>query len=52
METEVESNDESSDIAAGVVVVNLSSEMKAIIRALWANALIVKVFAKIVATFS
>ena len=52
METEVESNDKSSDIAVGVAAVNLSGEMKAIIRALWANALIVKVFGKIVATFS
>ena len=48
METEVAFDDESSDIAAGVVVVNLSGETKARIRALWANALIVKAFGNIV----
>ncbi|XP_030924601.1 uncharacterized protein LOC115951558 [Quercus lobata] len=48
METEVVFDDESSDIAAGLAVVNLSGETKARIRALWANALIVKVFGNIV----
>ena len=48
METEVESDDESSDLAAGIVAVNLSEAKKASIRAQWTNALIVKVVGKMV----
>lgn len=48
METEVESDDESSDLAAGIVAVNLSGARKASIRAQWTNALIVKVVGKTV----
>lgn len=48
METEIESNDESANITAGVAAVNLSGETKAKIRAPWANALIVKFFGKTV----
>ena len=48
METEAKFDDESSDIAARLASVNLSSETKARIRAPWANALIVKVFGKTV----
>nr|POE64124.1 hypothetical protein CFP56_08495 [Quercus suber]POF10140.1 hypothetical protein CFP56_74779 [Quercus suber] len=42
METEVESDNESSDLAAGIVAVNLSGARKANIRAQWTNAPIVK----------
>lgn len=46
METEVDSDDESSDIAAEIAAVNLSRARKANIRALWSNALIIKVIGK------
>lgn len=46
METEVDSDDESSDIAAGIAAVNLSGARKANIRASWSNALIIKVIGK------
>ena len=48
MDTGIESNSEEFDLAAGVVAVNLSEERKATLRAQWKNALIVKVFGKIV----
>ena len=48
METEVEFDDESSDLATGIVAVNLSRARKANIRAQWTNALIVKVVGKMV----
>ena len=46
METEVESNNESSDLAAGIAAMNLSEARKVSIRAQWLNALIVKVVGK------
>ena len=48
MDTEAESDNESSDLAAGIVAVNLSGARKAGIRAQWTNALIVKVVGKTV----
>nr|POE84641.1 hypothetical protein CFP56_66224 [Quercus suber] len=48
MEMEVEFDDESADIAAGIAAVNLSGTRKANLRALWSNALIIKVIGKIV----
>lgn len=48
MDTEVESDDESSDLAAGIVAVNLSGVKKVRMRAQWTNALIVKVVGKTV----
>ena len=48
MDMGIESNSEEFDLAAGVVAVNLSEERKATLRAQWKNALIVKVFGKIV----
>ncbi|XP_075670276.1 uncharacterized protein LOC142640060 [Castanea sativa] len=46
MDTEVESNNEFSEIPLGEAVVRLSGERKASIQAPWANALIVKVFGR------
>ena len=46
MEIEVESDDESSDLAAGIATVNLSGARKASIRSLWTTALIIKVVGK------
>lgn len=48
METEVEFNDESSDLAAGIVAEYLSRARKTSIKAQWTNALIVKVVRKTV----
>lgn len=50
METEVEYDDESSNIAAGIAAVNLYGARKANIKALWSNALIIKVIGKTVGT--
>ena len=46
MEIEVESDDESSDLAAGIATVNLSGARKASIRSLWTTTLIIKVVGK------
>ncbi|KAF3963827.1 hypothetical protein CMV_011827 [Castanea mollissima] len=43
---ESESDDETSDLSAGIATVNLSGERKARMRRPWTNALIVKVFGK------
>lgn len=48
METEAKSDDKSSDLAAGIVAVNLSGARKTGIRVQWTNALIVKVVGKTV----
>ena len=48
MEMEVESDEEFSDLPLGEKAVKFSGKMKAKIQALWANALIVKVFRKTV----
>ncbi|KAL0001293.1 hypothetical protein SO802_015074 [Lithocarpus litseifolius] len=48
METEAESDDETSNLEAGIAAVNLSGERKASIQAHWSNALIVKVIGKTV----
>ncbi|XP_065636434.1 uncharacterized protein LOC136070422 [Quercus suber] len=48
MDMEVEFDDESADIAAGIAAVNLSGTRKANLRALWSNALIIKVIGKTV----
>nr|POE45461.1 uncharacterized protein CFP56_20132 [Quercus suber] len=48
MEMEAESDDEFSDFPSGEKAVKFSGNMKAKIRAPWANALLVKVFGKIV----
>ena len=50
METEVEYDDESSDIAMGIAAVNLYGARKANIKALWSNALIIKVIGKTIGT--
>lgn len=47
MEIEAESDDELADLPTGEKVVKFSRDMKAKIRAPWVNALIVKVFGKI-----
>ena len=46
METEIESDDEFTDLPSGEVAVKLSGERKGKVCAPWANALIVKVFDK------
>ena len=48
MDTKVESNDEFYEPPLGEKVVRFSGNMKTKIRALWVNALIVKVFGKTV----
>lgn len=48
MDTEVESDDESLDLVAGVVAVNLSGARKVSMWVQWTNALIVKVVGKMV----
>ena len=48
METEAKSDNETSDLKAGIAIVNLSGERKASIRAQWSNVLIVKVIGKMV----
>nr|XP_023870400.1 uncharacterized protein LOC111983002 [Quercus suber]POE88813.1 uncharacterized protein CFP56_25259 [Quercus suber] len=52
METEAESENETSDLEAGNTAVNLSKDRKARIRAQWSNALIVKVIGKTEANFN
>lgn len=47
-EDEIESDGESSDLAAGIAAVNLSGARKVSIRAQWSNALIVKVVGRTV----
>lgn len=46
MKTKVESDDECSDLAIGIVAVNLSGSRKANMRAQWANTFIIKVVGK------
>ena len=46
METEIESDDEFTDLPSGEVAVKLSEERKGKMRAPWANALIAKIFGK------
>lgn len=48
MDMKNDSNDESLDLEAGIAAFNLSGARKASIRALWSNALIVKVVGKTV----
>lgn len=48
MDTEAESDDETSNLESGIAAVNLSGKRKASIRAQWSNALIVKVIGKTV----
>lgn len=48
MDTEIESDDEFTDLLPGEAAVKLSGERKGKMRAPWANALIVKVFGKTV----
>ena len=48
METEVESDDETSELSTSIAVVNLSSERKTKIRSQWINTLIVKVVGRVV----
>ena len=45
-EGEIESNDETLDLLAGIAAVNLSGERKASMHRPWTNALIVKMFGK------
>jgi len=48
MDMVADSDDESSDLVAGIAAVNLASVRKASIRSLWTNTLIVKVVGKTV----